>query len=383
MKLAEKSRRAKLKLKKQSEIKQGYRLHIERLKLNSTGEKKYEFTRSFKFPIDIDLNAHEQIFLDITNDYKALVGNFNFSDWLSDKKNNVNSRPCLLRFWQEALRRNYLIAANKREAKSLIDRIAGISDTELNDAFLLFQEDLSKEDYSEELKLSKQKFQNFVLIDPRGSSSLDDISKKKLLDDLFFKEIKDKTLREESQARQAALLKGFLKKKFNIEIDILEIQDIKKLRSELASEYFKKDLNSLTGNNENENTFLKISKEDLRRLLADFNWEDHDQDFNELLYAYHSLAKIFYPSEKKKDENDKVLEAITGLANNQSGLSNFFIEAFKSKDINSENNLADISTQGMDFKLALAADYRTQLGGILSSYTTSLIKRRDELKEQI
>jgi hypothetical protein len=132
MKLTEKSRRAKLKLKKQSEIKQGYRLHIERLKLNSTGEKEYEFTRSFKFPIDIDLNAHEQIFLDIANDYKALVGNFNFSDWLSDKRNNFSSRPSLLKFWQEALRRNILIVKDKSEAKKLTDVIEGISDTQLN-----------------------------------------------------------------------------------------------------------------------------------------------------------------------------------------------------------------------------------------------------------
>ncbi|MBU6197307.1 MAG: type V CRISPR-associated protein Cas12d [Cyanobacteria bacterium REEB446] len=380
MKLTEKSRRAKLKLKKQSEIQQGYRLHIERLKLNSTGEKKYKFTRSFKFPIDIDLNAHEQIFLDIANDYKALVGNFNFSDWLSDKRNNFNSRPCLLRFWQEALRRNILIAEDKYKAKKLMDLVAGISDTQLNDAFLLFQQDLLKEDYSEVLKLSKQKFQDFVLIDPKKPHSLDYLSKY-LLDDLFFKEIKNKTTREESQKQQADLLKKFLVKKFNIRIDELGIQDIRQLRSALASEYFKKDLSILKGNNENENTFLKISKEDLKRLLPDFNWEDDGQDFNKLLYAYHSLAKIFYPSEKKKDENDKVLEAITGLANNQSGLSNFFIEAFKSKDINNENNLADLSTQGMDFKLASAADYRTQIGGILSSYTTSLIKRRDELKE--
>lgn len=385
MKLTEKSRRAKLKLKKQSEIKQGYRLHIERLKLNSTGEKEYEFTRSFKFPIDIDLNAHEQIFLDIANDYKALVGNFNFSDWLSDKRNNFSSRPSLLKFWQEALRRNILIVKDKSEAKKLTDVIEGISDTQLNDAFLLFQQDLLKEGYSEVLKTSRQKFQDFISIDPKKSRSLDYISKY-LLNDLLFKEIKNKTIREESYKQQADLVKKFLVKKFNIRIDELGIQDIRQLRSELALEYFKKDLSILKGNNENENTFLKISKEGLKRLLPAFNWEDDGQDFNKLLYAYHSLAKKLYREEQetsnpKKKENDKILEAITGLANNQSGLSNFFIEAFKSKGANGENNLFDLPIQGLVFKLASAADYRTQVGGILSSYTTSLIKRRDELKE--
>ena len=347
-----KTPKKRLRHRKQEKIKQGYRLHLERL--NRSKNSKTESFRTIKFPLfSKDRDSLLKIFNAVKNDYKFLVGSFNLNDYIEEIDSKIKNKN-LLELWKESLAQGILILKTEADANKFYKKVFGSSsekpcDKEINN---FIEEIYSKT----KLKIDKEKLiSNFLLADQRKKETLNDLSKHLL------------SLKEDGDEKVDQLaLENLLSEFWTNENPEKPLEDFKNTKKKLLEAYGIKLADFKNSNIAFKYSFF-LSKE-LKEKNYSKKLEDHLLNRSELIKTL-GLEKI---------------DELCGLDNNASGLSNFLGTILEGNPPSNEIALEAYESLKPfleDFSKPLLAspqDYRQQLSGILSSYVTNWTKRNKE-----
>jgi hypothetical protein len=348
--------KSKLKSRKQFNINQGYKLHKDRLKLASN---RASSVRSMKFPLVSNNEEAFNAFFDaIKHDYKFIVGDFNFVDWCNNVNSGSESEFSLLKLWKKSVSQGILIAKDEASATNCY-RALVLSDVDQKSELELKIDDFINKFSSETgFSLNPQKVRDNFFKEKRNKTSLEDFIK-------FVYECGDVTNRNIPEDVYQSL-KSTLKPFWGVE-------------SEESLELFKQSRNKFL-----EHYGFNIVESNSTRKLFSNSFFSLSDFINS--YDFESNIDIFHEYSKQLDSKS---EDLLGLANNQSGLSNFLKTIFNgpkpSTEILEVQRAYEVKNDFVSGKVAKLvdnpADYRTQLGGILSSWLTNRTNRKEEISK--
>ncbi|MCE2928370.1 MAG: hypothetical protein LW817_01915, partial [Candidatus Caenarcaniphilales bacterium] len=353
------SKRKKLQTRKQDFI-QGYRLHRERIKKLADG--KSSSVRSIKFPlVTKNKDIFNEFFEAIKHDYKYIVGDMNFADW---KANDIETSSLLL-LWKTAIQSGVVIArANDVASKfySILNAPCEVANSQ--DSFAEFNNDTS-------LKLSISGLEKSLFVGQRKGMTFEGLIV------LFYQSCENYIQLDKKQQSLVKSLSDIPEEiRLSLQSVIKPVWDTNslKLPPEKVFNQTKKDLITKYNLDMNKPNSIGRTFFSIPSLKTNSLEESLDLFALQLTNLNHRTGY---------DEKD----ILGGLESNFEGLSSFFGSIDPQKSLSNDlpiavTNIVNALIENPS-RLVKPADYRSQVGGMLSSYVTNHFKRRSELQDDL